>query len=359
MKTWPLLCILLSGIAWADCPADSYGYCADCSCTDTCSTLEGPCKAPGCATGGPGCMISSEQCESRPGHTGFDTCVSCMNPDPPPACGLGSPPPPPAPPPPPIPTTCISNSACLLSGQCSDDSVTTPGFICPCVICSTPPPPPPPGSPPPPSPPSPPPPPPGSPPPPPPALGPCGAAIICGDVHAAENPAMLLDDIVIEIRDLTGKVKGALRTNAAGHYSYASTERLWIVVVVNRGQYATPGQAVANPSEQKDFSVGRIPLELTVRTASPGTFALVSTDPITTPMPPDINSNTPKAYMSAVADESKVARLKPYPGFLWYLTCWNYVVPAQGMGKFQKADSIPVPGTPADPRTQITMDCPL
>lgn len=289
-------------------PGDNQSNCAEC----------------GCIAGGPslGCIISSEMCETRSGYPGWNTCVTCMQADPPPGCGpiVGPPPPPPTPPPP-------------SSGTCGD-SVCSGGETCAtcpadCGACAPPPPPPP-----------------------PPPVPLCGNGVICGAVNSL-GTASLASGVAIELFDATGKSKKVTKSSAIGprNYQLSVPDGTYVVhPVVGRSQIASPAQmtvkvagGIPNPLSV-DFGV-RVTGGVKLQNLVPGTFILLSRSSWAGALPPSSGTFS-DAVATATAGADGLIVLQAPSGVPYKLACWIPVV-QDGHSKFPRREgetSIPALG---------------
>lgn len=168
---------------------------------------------------------------------------------------------------------------------------------------------------------------------------------------------MALDGIVVEMRDQMGKVKQTVKTNEVGHYRFTGVtiQPHFVTPAMDRTWAAQPNQATAIEGDQKDFKVRGVPVVITVTTAKPATFTLLSVSTISAANPPnvDMTATNQQPLISAVSGRDKIARLRAPADSAWYLTCWT-----EQSGRYVRTDSVRVPGTPGNPRTQIAMSCP-
>lgn len=166
----------------------------------------------------------------------------------------------------------------------------------------------------------------------------CGVAnSICGRVVAAENPMIVLPDIPIELRDNTGARRASIRSAASGTYNFTFTGvpnniPLHVIPLVEQNQAAAPFKQSAtvapNGSEAlgANFQIRGVPGTVTITSAAPGTFVLLTPTIYSGANPPvQIAGATAAAmnYYTGATGLDQTLRLSVPGGFSYFVTCWE------------------------------------
>jgi hypothetical protein len=182
----------------------------------------------------------------------------------------------------------------------------------------------------------------------------CAAQTICGTVVDAETGTVPLPGMFIEVSTVPKNIKlGGAVTDAKGKYSFGplTDPGYFVGLVPGLGEIPIPSgfRVVAPDGTPLNFTVGRVPENVTVTGASDGTLVLITNVQWTQPPPP---SNSPNFVASS--DFSSGSALLPLPNSggvaRYWLTCFI------SNNAFKETTSVQLPGLKAN--DSVIVPCP-
>jgi hypothetical protein len=161
-------------------------------------------------------------------------------------------------------------------------------------------------------------------------LGEKGSGLIEGIVTAQENPGIPLPRIVLRLRNPHGQILRAQKTDSEGRYAFkdvpagqffidAVLRRSWLSIPANRSIELKEGYALNDQS----FLLRGVPATVDVKSAAPGTLAVLTSSEWIEKVPPSPRQEERKlAIYSSTVEENGLVRMYPAIGQRYYLTCW-------------------------------------
>jgi hypothetical protein len=176
---------------------------------------------------------------------------------------------------------------------------------------------------------------------------------LCGTVLAAENPALPLKNLPIQLRDTSGKIRKTTTTGADGKYLFQSvgTAQWYVVPALGRLQSSDPGQLAAKIPQTTatpgTIKIRGIPATVHV-TGTPGSLVILSANPINGNVPPRIDQTqgvTQLAISGVISADGKVDI--NVPSGAYYSKCWK---PLSTGGYANPVNGTPPHTDPLDPQ---------
>lgn len=184
-----------------------------------------------------------------------------------------------------------------------------------------------------------------------PPSGACGIGTICGHVTSTEA-ATPLRGMSVNLRStLNNQIVTSTVTDATGFYSFAVTpgSAYRVNVALSRGESSIPAAPLVHETFQADFAVRGVRSIVNVTATTPGSFVILTQNPISAGNPPAQRAGRGEAAFSAVWDGVNQTRLYPTAGS-YYLTCWTH---ANGVFSRTQSQFIGL----LSPQTEATIAC--
>lgn len=152
---------------------------------------------------------------------------------------------------------------------------------------------------------------------------PCGTGKICGILKDSETGTVALNNVVLELRDLGGKVLQSGKTDGAGNYVLtAPAGKYYIAPVAARNQSPSKLSVAIDAGDKTDFTMRSVPAHVNL-TGHPQTFVLITTFTWTSSSPPRVGGGTQTlSYTGVINPNSKWTAKVPYASDYW-LSCWT------------------------------------
>lgn len=187
--------------------------------------------------------------------------------------------------------------------------------------------------------------------PPPPPVGSCLPGTICGHVTSTES-ATPLHGMSVNLRSTgNNQIVTSTVTDATGFYSFsvAPGSAYYVSVALSRGESSIPAIPLVHETFQADFAVRGVRSTVNVTAPAPGSFVILTQNPISAGGPPAVRAGHGEASFSTVYDGINPARMTPTPG-AYFLTCWTHV-----NGIFAKTSSQSI--GMLNPQTVVSLVC--
>ncbi len=188
----------------------------------------------------------------------------------------------------------------------------------------------------------------------------CGVWHICGTITAAENSAIVLPGVPVNVMDKTGYFLETVKTDASGIYDWTAPGPNQYIVhaVTGRTQSSNHLGVTVTPNNiigTADFTIHAVPANVKIN-AVPGTFVMFSTYSYTAAHPPTIKAGMTLMIFDGMADSNGAANVELPGPYIYWVTCWKHLGYGLGWGK---GASAPLNGgNPVWPLDHITQGCP-